>query len=121
MQLFTQDGTPLTTVGRDLGDTYDSYFYGGGGPVPVPYLVPGGSDLWNAFPLREIPAGEDPTWTNPESDVVKARETPFPFLKVQPLPATAIPAPSSTATAAPMPGPAAGDPASNPTETAVTP
>lgn len=121
VQLFTQDGTPLTTVGRDLGDTYDSYFYGGGGPVPVPYLVPGGSDLWNAFPLREIPAGEDPTWTNPESDVVKARETPFPFLKVQPLPATAIPAPSSTATAAPMPGPAAGDPASNPTETAVTP
>lgn len=130
VQLYTQDGTPLTTVGRDLGETYDSYFYGGGGPVPVPYLVPGGSEAWNVFPLREIPAGQDPTWSNPESDVTKARDTTFPFLKVQPLPDAAVPTPGATPNVGVSPTPAAPSPAAapvapqptpTPTETGVTP
>ncbi|KTR96657.1 hypothetical protein NS220_01210 [Microbacterium testaceum] len=124
VQLYTQDGTPLTTVGRDLGETYDSYFYGGGGPVPVPYLVPGGSEAWNVFPLREIPAGQDPTWTNPGSDVAKARDTTFPFLKVQPLPDAAAPTPGASPTPAGPSSdatPAATQPAPTPTEAGVTP
>lgn len=83
VQLFDQNGTPLTTVGRDEGpQTIDGYFYGGGGPVPVPYPVPGGNDAWNIFPLRELPAG---SWMTPD-DIANAEPTDFPFSRVQSLP-----------------------------------
>ena len=103
VQLYDQDGNPLTTVGRDIGPTpYDSYFYGGGGPVPVPYTAPGASDAWNIYPLREIPPGVM-SW-DPWEDVAKAKATTFPFLRVQPIPTDVAPTPCST----PLPGPTTG-------------
>ncbi|SIR94674.1 hypothetical protein [Microbacterium sp. RURRCA19A] len=97
VQLFDQDGNPLTTVGRDIGPTpYDSYFYGGGGPVPVPYTAPGVSDAWNIYPLREIPPGVM-SW-DPWEDVAKAKATTFPFLRVQPIPTGALPSPEPSPT-----------------------
>lgn len=84
VQLFDQNGTPLTTVGSDAGQqTVDGYFYGGGGPVPVPYAVPGGNDAWNVFPLREVPAS---SWSTPD-DLAEATPAEPPFARVQPLPA----------------------------------
>lgn len=103
VQLFDQDGSPLTTIGRDAGSQpYDSYFYGGGGPVPVPYTAPGATDAWNIYPLREIPPGVM-SWDTAE-DVAKAKETAFPFLRVQPVPTTVAPTPGST----PLPTPTTG-------------
>ncbi|MDQ1082309.1 MULTISPECIES: hypothetical protein [Microbacterium] len=102
VQLFDQDGDPLTTVGRDGGtQRSDSYFSGGGGPVPVPYVIPGGTDAWNVFPLREIPAGEQ-TWDE-AYDLRNATLLPFPFDRVQPLPSAAAPTASATPTAEPSP------------------
>ncbi|WP_295836062.1 hypothetical protein [uncultured Microbacterium sp.] len=87
VQLFDQNGAPLTTVGADSGpQTIDGYFYGGGGPVPVPYPVPGGNGAWNIFPLRELPAG---SWMTPD-DIANAGPTEFPFSRVQPLPADVV-------------------------------
>lgn len=106
VQLFDQDGNALRTVGRDVdGAPVDSYFYGGGGPVPVPYVIPGGSDAWNVYPLREIPAGVS-TWDS-MADAANARPTVFPFQRVQPLPAdiAPTPAPSTDAAVAPSPSP----------------
>lgn len=126
VQLFDQDGDPLTTVGRDNGpQRFDSYFYGGGGPVPVPYLIAGGSDAWNVFPLREIPAGQV-TW-NEMDDLARAAQTSFPFPRVQPLPADAVPTPIPSTGAVPSPTPttdAAAADGATPTPTldgAVTP
>ncbi|MBQ9916171.1 MAG: hypothetical protein IJO71_03105 [Microbacterium sp.] len=103
VQLFDQDGNPLTTVGRDIGPTpYDSYFYGGGGPVPVPYTAPGASDTWNIYPLREIPPGVL-SW-DPWEDVAKAKAATFPFLRVQPIPTDVVPTSGST----PLPTPTTG-------------
>lgn len=106
VQLFDQDGNALRTVGRDVnGAPVDSYFYGGGGPVPVPYVIPGGSDAWNVYPLREIPAGVS-TWDS-LADAANAKPAVFPFLRVQPLPADVVPstAPSTEAAATPTPSP----------------
>lgn len=96
VQLFDQDGNPLTTVGRENGPSpYDVHFYGGGEPVPVPYVAPGANDAWNIFPLREIPPGVL-TW-NAAEDLAKAKPTVFPFLRVQPVPTEVAPAPTPTA------------------------
>lgn len=87
VQLFDQNGTPLTTVGRDAGQqTVDGYFYGGGGPVPVPYAVPGGNDAWNVFPLRELPST---SWNTPD-DLAESTPADPPFARVQPLPADVL-------------------------------
>jgi hypothetical protein len=103
VQLFDQDGNPLTTVGRENGPApFDNYFYGGGGPVPVPYTAPGASDTWNIYPLREIPPGVM-SW-DPATDVAKAQATTFPFLRVQPVPTDVAPTPGST----PLPSPTTG-------------
>lgn len=114
VQLFDQDGNPLTTVGRENGPApYDAYFYGGGGPVPVPYVAPGATDTWNIFPLREIPPGVL-TW-NDADDLAKAKPTTFPFLRVQPVPTEVAPAPTPTAGADAAPA------TPTPTPTAPTP
>lgn len=108
VQLFDQNGTPLTTVGRDEGpQTVDGYFYGGGGPVPVPYPVPGGNDAWNIFPLRELPAG---SWMTPD-DIANAEPTDFPFSRVQSLPEDVVKSATNTEltpTPTAMPQPNAG-------------
>ena len=119
VQLFDQDGNPLTTVGRENGPTpYDNYFYGGGGPVPVPYTAPGASDTWNVFPLREIPPGAM-SW-DPWEDVAKATATAFPFLRVQPIPTDVAPTPAPTAGLEVTPSPDATSLA-DPTSSPVTP
>ncbi|WP_144783683.1 hypothetical protein [Microbacterium sp. BH-3-3-3] len=89
VQLFDQDGNPLKTIGNETsGIPFDPYFYGGGGPVPVPFTAPGAVDAWNIYPLREIPAG-DSSWDS-VADVAKAKATAFPFMRVQPVPIGAI-------------------------------
>jgi hypothetical protein len=106
VQLFDQDGNPLTTVGRDVSPIpYDVYFYGGGGPVPVPYIAPGASDTWNTYPLREIPAGMS-AW-DPINDIADATAARFPFPRVQPLPAEVIRTQDAPSDATPSPDPAA--------------
>ncbi|MDF2992432.1 MAG: dolichyl-phosphate-mannose--protein O-mannosyl transferase [Microbacterium sp.] len=116
VQLFDQNGTALTTVGNGNGEApFDNYFYGGGGPVPVPYTAPGAADAWNIYPLREIPAGVM-SWDSVD-DVAKAKTPMFPFLRVQPVPTGAIP-PSAPTTGA---TPGAMTPTPSPTEGAVTP
>lgn len=89
VQLFDQDGRPVTTVGMETTTLSDSYYAGGGGPVPVPYTVPGSSPIWNAFPLREVPAEK---WTWDQADLAEATLSPAPFERVQPLPDAAQPA-----------------------------
>jgi hypothetical protein len=83
VQLFDQDGQPLTTVGPNGSfDDWDYYFYGGGGPVPVARQVAGRQPVWNSFPLREV------TWTEgSEIDPDDAVVPSFPFREVPPLPA----------------------------------
>lgn len=104
VQLFDQDGRPLTTVGSDNGSApFDNYFYGGGGPVPVPYTAPGAADAWNIYPLREIPAGVM-SWDSVE-DVAKAKTPTFPFLRVQPVPTGAVPSTEASPNATPQPTP----------------
>ncbi|WP_136586390.1 hypothetical protein [Microbacterium hydrothermale] len=85
VQLFDQDGNPLRTVQSDAAsESYDPYFAGGGGPVPVPETYPGAAPQWNVFPLREVPAGE---WTwDGVGGLSAARLPAFPFDRVQPLP-----------------------------------
>jgi len=113
VQLFDQDGRPLTTIGGDNGSApFDNYFYGGGGPVPVPYTAPGAADAWNIYPLREIPAGVM-SWDAVE-DVAKAKAPTFPFLRVQPVPTGEAPTGAATAEATPQPSP-------SPTDAAVAP
>ena len=56
VQLYTDQGTPLTTVGSEglaNGWWWDEYFLGGGGPVTSAYQGTGRAPLWNVFPLRE--------------------------------------------------------------------
>jgi len=113
VQLFDQNGTPLTTVGNaNDGAPLDDYFYGGGGPVPVPYTAPGAADAWNIYPLREIPAGVM-SWDSAE-DIAKATAPAFPFLRVQPVPTNAAPAGKATSETTPQPTP-------SPTDAAVIP
>ncbi|MCC4247912.1 MULTISPECIES: hypothetical protein [Microbacterium] len=104
VQLFDQNGTALTTVGNANGEApFDSYFYGGGGPVPVPYTAPGAADAWNIYPLREIPAGVM-SW-DPAEDVERATEPTFPFLRVQPVPTGVAPTTGAEADVTPQPTP----------------
>lgn len=102
VQLFDQDGRPLTTVGAygDSDSPWDDYFYGGGGPVPVPIVEPGRASVWNVFPLAEIPAGTE-TWD--AADRNRAVDPVFPFARVPALDATGdgeTPTPTPTPTEA---------------------
>lgn len=103
VQLFTQDGQPLTTVGSQYTDAavpWDNYFFGGGGPLPVPFTAPGRTPLWNVFPLNEI---LDPVYSNPDADtaVIPA----FPFIAVPAIEGSGgTPQPSPTPTVTPGAG-----------------
>lgn len=111
VQLFDQDGRPLTTVGTDTTGPGDAYFAGGGGPVPVPYVVPGSASVWNAFPLREVQGDQ---WTWEYSALADASLPPFPFERVQPLPDAAQPTMSASPTPETTPAPLT-EPAPTPT------
>ncbi|MFT4220771.1 MAG: hypothetical protein QM611_09665, partial [Microbacterium sp.] len=76
VQLFDQDGRPLTTVGanRDDGVVWDDRC-GDDGDAPVALTSPGRAPVWNVFPLRVVPDGcfED------EPSVADAIAPTFPF------------------------------------------
>lgn len=103
VQLFTQDGRPLTTVGTQYTDgaaPWDDYFFGGGGPLPVPFTAPGRAPLWNVFPLNEI---LDPTYAapDPQAAVIPA----FPFVAVPAIEGSGgVPTPSPMPTVTPGAG-----------------
>lgn len=98
VQLFDQDGRPITTVGMETTGLADYYYAGGGGPVPVAYMVPGSAPIWNAFPLREVSAEE---WTWDPASLAEATLSPAPFEQVQPLPDTAQPTLQASSTPQP--------------------
>ncbi len=96
VQLFDQDGRPLTTVGdrQDPDAPWDQFFFGGHGPMPVPWTAPGRAPLWNVFPLDEVPAGtyvEDPF-----SASSRATGPTPPFARVSPVPSLSEPSPTPT-------------------------
>ena len=102
VQLFTQDGTPLTTVGRDGGyGLSDSYFDCGGGPVPVPLAIPGRAGLWNVYPLQEVPA--EVGCVDPEDPYRDAAPAEAPFDSVAPVPQV-----DTSPTVGPSPAPSEG-------------
>ncbi|MEU1973199.1 hypothetical protein ABZ477_16205 [Microbacterium sp. NPDC019599] len=80
VQLFDQDGRPLTTVG-DEGISqrweFDYYFFGGGGPVPVPLSEAGRAPVWNVYPLSEL-SSDSPEAFDPADAVVPQH----PFVQV---------------------------------------
>jgi hypothetical protein len=83
VQLFDQDGRPLTTVGGGGANAdMDYYFYGGGGPTPVAVEIPGRQPVWNVFPLREMPPG---VWDD-QDPATDASFPAVPFAQVPPLP-----------------------------------
>lgn len=104
VQLFDQDGRPLTTVGGDTAASeWDDYFAYGGGPVPVPLIVPGRAPVWNVFPLQELPANEDPETANPHPAVPHFLRVPAvdrPHTEPDPTPGA-----STDATPSATPGP----------------
>jgi hypothetical protein len=116
VQLFDQNGHPLTTVGG-MGDPtaeWDYYFEGGGGPVPLPWTTPGRPPVWNVFPLREaVPAYEEDGIT----DVSDAEVPDFPFVQVPAVGGSASSAPSPS----PSPSPSASPSAAPETSTAPAP
>ncbi|MFG6503698.1 hypothetical protein [Microbacterium sp. P05] len=78
VQLFDQDGRPLTTVGTyGQREGWDYYFYGGGGPTPVAEREIGRQPVWNVFPLREV-SPSDATAGEPNVDAAFAPIFPFP-------------------------------------------
>ncbi|RKT31574.1 hypothetical protein DEU34_2645 [Microbacterium sp. AG1240] len=109
VQLFDQNGRPLTTVGQGgQSDDFDWYFYGGGGPTPVGEREIGRQPVWNIFPLQEI-AAED--WLSGDPAIDDAVAPTFPFPQVpsvttgDPAP-NASPAPQATSYADPTAAPA---------------
>jgi hypothetical protein len=95
VQLFDQNGQPLTTVGPGgLHQDVDFYYLGGGGPTPVAERENGRQPVWNTFPLRELPTDAG---MSSEPDPADATTPAFPFAQVP-----ALPAPSSTSTTAEM-------------------
>ncbi|GAB3150573.1 hypothetical protein GCM10027058_15070 [Microbacterium neimengense] len=113
VQLYTDQGTPLTTVGiegRTNGWWWDEYFLGGGGPVTTAYEGTGRTPLWNVFPLREATGVS--TW---DVDTAIPSLPRAPFAQVP-----AVPAQSEAATEpTPTPSPTLG--ASTGTDTAPLP
>lgn len=103
VQLFDQDGQPLNTVGRVNDDVmrWDEYFFGGGGPTPVPVTVPGRAPVWNVYPLREVaPDAVFDQFGNPDTDQALAPAFPFPRVPAAQSPSgpTPTPEPQQTGT-----------------------
>lgn len=110
VQLFDQDGRPLTTVRRDVGnEQVDYYFFGGGGPAPVGLIENGRRPIWNVFPLSELPA--EIGWSDQDIDPDEAKTPSFPFGQVpavsNKLGPSASPSSPSTAEEVPVPTPSA--------------
>ena len=96
VQLFDQNGNPLTTVGtcQSPDSRFDECLFGGEESVPVA-LEEGRQNIWNVFPLQEAPA--DVAWEmTPDPDT--ARTPAFPFVVVPPLDGAKEPIPTPTPT-----------------------
>ncbi|MEV4686675.1 hypothetical protein [Microbacterium sp. LWH3-1.2] len=107
VQLFDQDGRPLTTVSGQDASTWqwDEYFAYGGGPVPVPLVINGRSPVWNVYPLRELPFDA----IEPDQAAAILPAAPFPDVPAvdgltNPVP-TATPSPGAATDAVPDPTP----------------
>ncbi|MEV7692983.1 hypothetical protein AB0N73_06590 [Microbacterium sp. NPDC089189] len=101
VQLFTEQGEPLTTIGT--GGTsenwlWDQYFAGGGGPVPSPVAGTGTAALWNVFPLRETLDADE--YGNPAVD---SATTPAPPRASVPAIVPLVPPAGATPAATPLP------------------
>jgi len=106
VQLFTQTGDPLTTVGSAYFDqSYDQLHSSGNNLTTVPFLGAFGGRGWNVFPLNVV---KDPQGGEP--NLKKAKAAAPPFEKVPPLPgmATPTPTPASGAEPSASPNPTAG-------------
>lgn len=111
VQLFDQNGSPLATVGQaGGGEVADPYFNCGGGPIPVPWAVPGRAALWNVYPLREVPAEYFCAESADSSTDATAPQRPFDT--VAPVP-QAAPAPTTGPSASPT-AEASGGPDASP-------
>lgn len=122
VQLFDQDGRPLNTVGRAADERlqWDEYFFGGGGPAPVPVVVPGRPPVWNVYPLREV--GPDVGYDeNGTLDADQAFTPGFPFANVTAVPQASVPAPTPTPTPAPGAGQGVATDPTTPPEPTATP
>lgn len=113
IQLFTQDGKPLVTVGAD-STGLDSDFDAGTDRLPVPYAKVGDAYVWNVFPLREAPLSADG-----QVDAGRAHDATPPLQSTTPLSAYRQPAPTSGQTSMATPAPSAtptarADPAAPP-------
>ncbi len=112
VQLFDQNGDPLTTVGTGWGgDGYDEYYNCGGGPVPVALTLAGRADAWNVYPLRELRADAciDADFTSSD-----AQQAQFPYESVSPVELGEVDADSETSIkAAPSASAEASVPASS--------
>lgn len=100
VQLFDQDGKPLNTVGSDTSQGWDPYFARGEGPAPVPLTIPGRGNVWNVYPLQEVPANADP-----ENGGALPAVAPFP--QVPSVAASETPAASPSPQSSALPSPEA--------------
>lgn len=115
VQLYTDQGTPLTTVGtegRTNGWWWDEYFLGGGGPVTRAYEGTGRSPLWNVFPLREATGAS--AW---DVDTAIPALPQAPFAQVPAVPTQSDPHPSPS----PTPSPTSGSESTTPPAPEATP
>lgn len=118
VQLFDQDGRPLTTVdSTSRGEPIDAYFNCGGGPVPIATTIAGRTPLWNSYPLQEVA----PASANACADTRLADATVpvFPFPIVPAIPAGSASTPSPGATPQPSATTGAG-PTATPSPTPTT-
>ncbi len=102
VQLYTDQGTQLTTVGSEglaNGWWWDEYFLGGGGPVTSAYQGTGRSPLWNVFPLRESIGVS--SWDVNSAVPIEPKE---PFAHVPAVPAQPDPNPETSPAPSPTPG-----------------
>ncbi|WP_159500974.1 hypothetical protein [Microbacterium sp. 18062] len=104
VQLFDDQGRPVTTVGSEGIDQawqWDLYFAGGGGPVTAPSAGTGTRPTWNVFPLLE--SSWDDGWGEPLPGSAEQPVPPF----VQAPTVALLTGPTPTPTPVPTPGAAA--------------
>ncbi len=96
VRLYDQSGDPLLTTGWSGSSQrwdVDEYFFGGGGPAPVPFLTDTQQRLWNVYPLRELAPGDSSAdWS--EATTPEAPRATVP--RLQPAVAPNTPSPTPT-------------------------
>lgn len=101
VQLFDQNGRPLTIIGADEMDPM-MHGYRGQYGMWMPYIDANGLARWNVYPMQVVP-----DFDNPYSNIpMELRETPTPPFATAP-PLSIVPEPDAsgvpTPTVAPVP------------------